>query len=201
MKKVISALLVVSGLAFLTACDSSIAAQIGDTKISTNTVQDRVAEILSERRNYDTAQMQLSVAEELNRSELRFLMISVIFEKLAKEGGIKITQAMKDAKKSDIYNQVGGYDQLAQALVQAQMAPADFDLYVQSLLISEQLVAKAKAAGVSDENTGAAVQQLVMGLTQREKVKVNPQYGAWDPTTADLATFDSAGTAVKSLTA
>lgn len=200
MKKLISALLVASSLVFLTACDSSIAAQVGDTKISTKTVQNRVAEILSERRNFDTSQMQLSVAEELNRSELRFLMISTIFEKIAKNSGIKITQAMKDAKKSEIYGQVGGYGQLGQALVQAQMAPSDFDLYIQSLLISEKLIERVKAAGVAEANTGAAVQQLVIELTQKERVKVNPQYGAWDPKTADLATFDAAGTAVKSVT-
>lgn len=201
MKKLISALLVISSLAFLTACDASTAAQVGETKIAMNTVQDRVAQIISERQTVDTSQMQLSVGEELNRSELRFLLISVVFEKIAKKSGITITQAMKDARKAEIYGQVGGMDQLPRALIQAQMAPDDFDLYVQSLLISEALVSKAKAAGVSDENTGAAVQQLVIALSKEEPVKVNPQYGTWDPATADLVTFDSAGTAVKSLTA
>lgn len=201
MKKVISALLVVSSLAFLTACDAGTAAQVGDTKVAMKTVQDRVAQILAERRNVDTSQMQLSVGEELNRSELRFLLISVVFEKIAKKSGITISQAMKDSRKATIYGQVGGVENISSALIQAQMAPDDFDLYVQSLLISEALVAKAKAAGVTDENTSAAIQQLVIALSKEEPVKVNPQYGTWDPATADLVTFDSAGTAVKSLTA
>jgi hypothetical protein len=145
--------------------------------------------------------MQLSVGEELNRSELRFLLISVVFEKIAKKSGITISQAMKDSRKATIYGQVGGVANIGNALIQAQMAPDDFDLYVQSLLISEALVAKAKAAGVTDANTSAAVQQLVIALSKEEPVKVNPQYGTWDPATADLVTFDSAGTAVKSLTA
>lgn len=201
MKKVISALVVVSSLMLLSACDSGVAAQIGDTKISQNTVQSRITEILTERTKYDTSQMQVNVGEELNRSELRFLLISAIFEKLAEKNNIKISQAMKDSRKAEIYNQVGGPDQLPQALVGAQMAPSDFDLYIQSLLISEALTKKAIAAGVSEENTGAAIQTLVKSLTQELGIKINPQYGAWDPNNADLVTFDSAGTAVKTLAA
>lgn len=201
MKKVMSALLVVSSLVFLSACDANTAAQIGDTKISTNTVQSRIAEINAERLNYDTSQMQLSVGEELNRTEVRFLVISEIFKKIAAKSGIKITQAMKDAKKADIYNALGGSDQIGQALVAAQMAPSDFDLYIEAVLISDQLSKNAIAAGVAESDVGIAVQQIVLELTKTEKVKINPQYGAWDPNAADLVAFDSAGTAIKTLTA
>lgn len=201
MKKVMSALLLVSSLVFLTACDANTAAQIGDTKISTNTVQSRIAEINAERLNYDTSQMQLSVGEELNRTEVRFLVISEIFKKIAAKSGIKITQAMKDAKKADIYNALGGSDQIGQALVAAQMAPSDFDLYIEAVLISDQLSKNAIAAGVAESDVGIAVQQIVLALTKTEKVKINPQYGAWDPNAADLVAFDSAGTAIKTLTA
>ena len=201
MKKVISVLLAASSLFFLTGCDSGIAAQVGDTKISQNTVQSKISEILTERTKFDVSQMQISVGEELNRAELRFLLISAIFEKLADQNGIKITQAMKDSRKAEILNQVGGPEQLPQALVGAQMPPSDFDLYIQSLLISEALVEKAKAAGVAEANTGAAIQTLVKALTEKEGIKINPQYGAWDPNNADLVTFDSAGTAVKTKTA
>lgn len=201
MKKAMSALLVVGSLVFLTACDANTAAQIGDTKISTNTVQSRIAEINAERLNYDTSQMQLSVGEELNRTEIRFLVISEIFKKIAAKSGIKITQAMKDAKKAEIYNALGGSDQIGQALVAAQMAPSDFDLYIEAVLISDQLSKNAIAAGVAESEVGIAVQQIVLALTKTEKVKINPQYGAWDPNSADLVAFDSAGTAVKTLTA
>ena len=201
MKKVMSALLVVSSLVFLTACDANTAAQIGETKISTNTVQSRIAEINAERLNYDTSQMQLSVGEELNRTEVRFLVISEIFKKIAAKSGIKITQAMKDAKKADIYNALGGSDQIGQALVAAQMAPSDFDLYIEAVLISDQLSKNAIAAGIAESDVGIAVQQIVLELTKTEKVKINPQYGAWDPNAADLVAFDSAGTAIKTLTA
>ena len=68
-------------MAFLTACDAGTAAQIGETKISNETVQNRIAEINAERLKYDTSQMELSVGEELNRAELRFLVISEIFKK------------------------------------------------------------------------------------------------------------------------
>ena len=197
MKKLISAVLVLSSLAFLTACDAGTAAQIGDTKISMETVQTRIAEINAERLKYDTSQMELSVGEELNRNELRFLVISTIFKKIADKSGIKISQAMKDTKKADIFSALGGADQIGQALVSAQMAPADFDLYVEAVLISDQLSKNAIAAGVAESDVGTAVQQVVLALTKTEKVKINPQFGYWDPNGADLVSFDSAGTAVK----
>jgi hypothetical protein len=201
MKKLISAVLVLSSLAFLTACDAGTAAQIGDTKISMETVQTRIAEINAERLKYDTSQMELSVGEELNRNELRFLVISTIFKKIADKSGIKISQAMKDSKKADIFSALGGADQIGQALVSAQMAPADFDLYVEAVLISDQLSKNAIAAGVAESDVGTAVQQVVLALTKTEKVKINPQFGYWDPNGADLVSFDSAGTAVKVKTA
>ena len=201
MKKVISALLVASSFMLLTACDAGTAAQIGDTKISINTVQSRIAEINAERTKYDTSQMQLSVGEELNRTEVRFLVISEIFKKLAVKSGIKITQAMKDAKKASILNSLGGTGNLSQALVSAQMAPSDFDLYIEAVLISNELSKNLVASGVAETEVGTAVQQLVKELTKTEKVRINPQYGTWNPTQADLAAFDSAGTAVKVKTA
>lgn len=197
MKRLISALLVVVGLVTLTGCNANLAAQVGDTKITQGTVQNRISEILSERRKFDTSQMQLSTGEALNRNEVRFLLISAIFEKLAKDGGIEISQAMKDARKAEILGQVGGEKQLPMALVNAQIAPSDFDTYVQSVLISDALVAKAKAAGIADDQTGKALQQLVLDLTKKERVKLNPQYGSWDASNADLTPFDTAGTAVK----
>jgi hypothetical protein len=201
MKKVISALLLASSFMLLTACDAGTAAQIGDTKISINTVQSRIAEINAERTKYDTSQMQLSVGEELNRTEVRFLVISEIFKKLAEKSGIKITQAMKDAKKASILNSLGGSQQLGQALVSAQMAPSDLDLYIEAVLISDELSKNAVSSGIAEAEVGTAVQQLVKELTKTEKVKINPQYGTWDPNQADLAAFDSAGTAVKVKTA
>ena len=46
MKKLFSAVILASSLAFLTACNASMAAQIGDTKISASDVQ-------SQMRSYD----------------------------------------------------------------------------------------------------------------------------------------------------
>ena len=111
------------------------------------------------------------------------------------------TQAMKDARKAEVYGNIGGIDNLSQALVGAQMPPSDFDIYIKTLLISDALIDKAKRAGVDEKNTGAAIQSLVKALTAKQGIKINPQYGTWDPSNADIVTFDAAGTAVKTLTA
>ncbi|MFM7860654.1 MAG: SurA N-terminal domain-containing protein [Candidatus Nanopelagicaceae bacterium] len=199
MKKLIGGLFAITSLFLLTACDAGVAAQIGDTKISQNTVQSRVSEILSERGNYQTSEMQLSYGEELNRAELRFLVIATIFQKLAEENSIKVTKAMVDTRKREILEQLGSMEQLSQALVSAQLAPSDFDSYVKSILISEQLSELARAGGATEENVGAVIQNLVRELTGKIGIKINPQYGTWDSQAADLIAFDAAGTAVKPL--
>ncbi|MFM8921677.1 MAG: SurA N-terminal domain-containing protein [Candidatus Nanopelagicaceae bacterium] len=199
MKKLIGGLFAIASLFLLTACDAGVAAQIGDTKISQNTVQSRVSEILSERGNYQTSEMQLSYGEELNRAELRFLVIATIFQKLAEENSIKVTKAMVDTRKREILEQLGSMEQLSQALVSAQLAPSDFDSYVKSILISEQLSELARAGGATEENVGAVIQNLVRELTGKIGIKINPQYGTWDSQAADLIAFDAAGTAVKPL--
>ena len=71
------------------------------------------------------------------------------------------------------------------------------DLRPEVAALAKKFLAKAKAAGIADDQTGKALQQLVLALTKKEPVKINPQYGSWDPNNADLAAFDSAGTAVK----
>jgi len=81
---------------------------------------------------------------------------------LADKNGIEITQAMKDSRKAEIFSSIGGADQLDQALVSAQMAPSDFDLYIEALLISDKLVERAAAAGIAEADAQTAIQQLVL---------------------------------------
>ena len=76
MKKILTALALISALT-LTACGQvATAASFGDTKIPQAQAQSIVDEILAAREKTDTSQMQLETGNALNRSQLRFSIIT-----------------------------------------------------------------------------------------------------------------------------
>jgi hypothetical protein len=91
--KKILALIAAISLVGLTACgQANSAATLGDITISQTELQGVVDQILTERQKQDTSQMQLESGATLNRSQLRFLIITTIFDEIAKELKLTITK-------------------------------------------------------------------------------------------------------------
>jgi PBP1b-binding outer membrane lipoprotein LpoB len=126
VKKVIS-IAAISAALLLTGCSQvSSAASVGSVKISQATVQSSINEIMSERSKVDSSQMQLEVGENLNRSQMRFHVLSALLNKVAEKLKITVTKAEIDIRRAGITEQVGGEEGLPTALVGAGIAPKDF---------------------------------------------------------------------------
>ena len=98
VKKFLALLGVISVLA-LTGCGRiDSAATIGDVTISQADAQAVVDEVLAERAKVDTTGMQLTTGEELNRGELRFTIITQLFEEIAKE----LSQALRSRNNQGV---------------------------------------------------------------------------------------------------
>ncbi|MFZ4123666.1 MAG: hypothetical protein ACOYJ3_03680 [Candidatus Planktophila sp.] len=196
MKKIIS-IVAISATVLLTGCSQvSTAASVGSVKISQSTVQASIDAIMAERSGVDTSQMQLEVGESLNRAQMRFHVLSELLNKVAAKLKISVSKAEIDTRRASIVEQVGGPAGLPTALVGAGIAAVDFDLYLQSIIISDKLSQGLAATGVPQEQIGAAIQQLVIDATKENKVVINPRYGVWDDVNADVVAVDSAGSAV-----
>lgn len=196
MKKVIS-IAAISAALLLTGCSQiSSAASVGSVKISQSTVQSSVDAIIAERSKVDTSQMQLEVGEDLNRSQMRFHVLSALLNKVAEKLAITVTKAEIDTRRASITEQVGGAQGLPTALVGAGIAAKDFDLYLQSIIISDRLSQGLEASGIPADQIGTAIQRLVVDVAKENKVTINPRYGAWDALNADVVPVDSAGSAV-----
>ena len=196
MKKVIS-LVSISVALLLAGCSQvSSAATVGSVKISQATVQSSINDIMAERSKVDTSQMQLEVGEDLNRSQMRFHVLSALLNKVAEKLDIKVTKAEIDTRRASITEQVGGEQGLPTALVGAGIAAKDFDLYLQSIIISDRLSQGLEASGIPADQIGTAIQRLVVDVAKENKVTINPRYGAWDALNADVVPVDSAGSAV-----
>jgi hypothetical protein len=111
---------------------------------------------------------------------------------------LKITasKAEIDTRRANIIDQLGGEEALPNALVVAGIAPKDFDLYLQGVILSDKIAQAFAATGVPNEQIGASIQKLVVDMATEKKVTINPRYGAWDAATADVVPVDSAGSAV-----
>ena len=196
MKKFVALLGAISLLA-LTGCGRmDSAATIGDVTVTQAQAQAVVDQILEERTKVDTTGMQLSTGEELNRGELRFTIITVLFEKIAKELKIEVTPTEIDQRKSDLISQVGGESELLRNLVGANIASSNFEKYVKAILTSEKISQALKNSGVAEDEVSGRIGQLVTAKAKQLKVTVNPRYGVWDLEQGDIVAKDSAGSAV-----
>ena len=181
----------------LTGCSQvGAAATLGDTKITQATVQGSIESILAERAKVDTTQMQLETGEVLNRGQLRFHLFSEILREVGKDLKLEVTKAEIDTRRASILEQIGGVEALPSALVGAGIAPEDLDKYIEALSFSDKISQTLVAKGVTEDQIGAEIQKLIVAKANELGVTVNPRYGKWDPTVADIVESDPASSAV-----
>jgi hypothetical protein len=196
VKKIV-ALLAALSLATLTACgQTNSAATLGDITITQSDFQESVDSLLAEREGVDVSQMQLESGGALNRSQLRFLIISNIFDEIAKELKLEISKTELTTTRDGLIAQSGGEAELSKNLVAAQIASKNFDRYIRAIIISDKISAALQASGVAEADVSAQLSQLVTAKTKELKISVNPRYGTWDDESGDIIATDSAGSAV-----
>ena len=196
MKKILTALVVATGL-LLTGCSNVDAAlSLGDTKITTAELQANVDSILAERAKVDTTQMQLDSGETLLRNQLNFQLLLAGFAEIAKELDIQITSSEIAGRRAEIIEQVGGEEALPNALVSASIAPEDLDGYLRAILTTQKLGEALTQTGVGEEDVQARIQELFVAKVNELKVDVNPRYGKWDSATGTIMAAVPASDAV-----
>ena len=196
MKKIFVALIATIGL-FLTGCSQmNSAATVGEEEITVKLLQSQVDSILEARKGVDTSQMQLETGEALNRSQLRFHLLSKLLREVGSELKLTVSKAEIDTRRGSILEQVGGAASLPTALVNAGIAPDDLDIYIEAISYSDKISQKLIAAGVGQDQVGSEIQKLVVAKAKELGVTVNPRYGKWDATVADVVATDSASPAV-----
>jgi hypothetical protein len=196
VKKILALLGVISVLALSGCGNVDSAATIGDITISQASAQATVDEVLAERSKVDTSGMQIQTGNALNRAQLRFTIVTTLFDEIAKELKIEISSTEIEKAKSELVTQSGGQEALAKNLVAAEIAPSNFDRYVRAIITSNKLQDALKASGVADAEVSGRITQLINAKAAELTVKVNPRYGTWDKDTGDIVATDSAGSAV-----
>lgn len=196
MKKLLTALAITTGLV-LTGCSNvDSALTLGDLKITTSELLEKVDFVLSERTKVDTSQMQLDTGEDLVRNQLQFQLFIAGFTAIGEELQIEISNSELAARRGQIIEQIGGEQQLPQQLVSASITPQDLDPYLRALLISEKLSQALIQTGVAEAEVEASVERIWIEKVNSLKIKVNPRYGKWDVTTGQIVAAVVASDAV-----
>ena len=196
MKKILTALVVATGL-LLTGCSNVDAAlSLGDTKITTAELQANVDSLIAERAKVDTSQMQLESGEPLLRNQLNFRLLILAFSEIEEELDIQITSSEIAARRAEIVEQVGGEEALPAALVSASIAPEYLDGYLRALLTTQKLGEALSMTGVEEAEVQARIQELYVAKINELKIKVSPRYGTWDPATGTIIASVPASDAV-----
>ena len=196
MKRILTALLVATGLLLAGCSNVDTALTVGDTKITTAELQANVDLILAERTKVDTSQMQLESGATLLRNQLNFQLLLAGFAEIAKELSIQVTSSEIAASRAQVVEQVGGAEALPTALVSASIAPGDLDGYLRAVVTTEKLGQALVQSGVAEADVQSRVQQLLVAKLNELKIKVNPRYGKWDATTGQIVAADAAGDVV-----
>ena len=196
MKKILTALVVATGL-LLTGCSNVDAAlSLGDTKITTAELQAYVDSLMAERAKVDTTQMQLETGENLLRNQLNFRLLILAFSEIEEELDIQITSSEIAARRAEIVEQVGGEEALPAALVSASIAPEYLEGYLRALLTTQKLGEALSMTGVEEAEVQARIQELYVAKINELKIKVSPRYGTWDPATGTIIASVPASDAV-----
>ena len=196
MKKILVALTIATGL-LLTGCSqSNEAATVGGFKITQTELQSSIDAVMAERSKVDTSQMQLETGDELNRGQLRFKILMHTFDEIAKELDLEITSSQVVARKQQISQSLGGDAELPKNLVNAAIAPQDFDTYVRAILISERITSALAQSGVAEADVATQLGKLLSAKAKELGVKINPRYGFWDTEAGDVVAADVTGGAV-----
>jgi multidrug efflux pump subunit AcrA (membrane-fusion protein) len=196
VKKLLTVIAVLSALA-LTGCGKAdSAASIGDITITQAQAQSKIDELLAERAKINTAESQFETGNALNRSQLRFTIITTVFDEIAKELKLSVSATELENSRAGIYSQIGGEAELSKSLVAAQIAPSNFDRYLRATIISNKLSGALAMGGVAEAEIQGRISELLQKKAEQLNVTVNPRYGVWDVASGDLIAGDSAGSAV-----
>jgi hypothetical protein len=140
--------------------------------------------------------MQLSSGSTLNRAQLRFTIVTTLFDEIAKELKLTVTSTELETAKADLIKQSGGKKALAINLVSAEIAPSNFDRYVRAIITSNKIQQALIASGTAEADVNTRISELVNAKAAELLINVNPRYGKWDQNTGDIVAVDAAGSAV-----
>ena len=170
----------------LSACEPTqigAAAIVGQHRLSVDTVQQRVREVIAER----SAPGSDAQSGDLQRLVVRSYVIGELLDTLAAREGVSVTPAQVDARLSQLAPSPAEQSQLEQSAVSGGVPKSQIRDVVRMGLLEQAVV--EKLTGSAQPTQAQADQKYVpvlVGLAKQMHVQVNPRYGVWDAATLQI---------------
>ena len=165
--------LVVAGTA-ISGCSpdqAGSAAVVGDVRITD--------EQLTQEAQLVTSALHIDQSDRVNQVILDRLIRKVIFDEMAAEQNITITQGQLDQFLSNTAKQLGGESQLEDQLMQSGVPGPAIQSFAMTYL-QQQALAEKLAPGKSAQDQGQALGDAAMQISQALNTQVSPRFGTWD---------------------
>lgn len=161
------------------------AATVGDERISTSALENTVEAVLAAQQR---TQAGAPDEGQLQRSTLSRMIVGIIIGEAASREGVTVTRGEVDARIDQVRQQVGGTQQLRQALLQDGIRPADLPSLVEQSLAAEKIGEKlVPGAGQQVQiERQTRVSQLLQQVSAGLDIEVSPRYGRWSAQQASV---------------
>jgi hypothetical protein len=167
--------------------DPSSAAIVGDERISAAEVERHIDSIRNNAAFREVEQTTTGdLAAQAQAQVVTTRVISAILDGAAQRNDVQVSDADVEAALDEITEQIGGAEQLQQALVQqGRLDLLDPDL-LQDQLRDQEIWAALQERPDAEADFEAFMREETAGVS----IKINPRYGAWDATALAVTPTD-----------
>ncbi|MER7758563.1 SurA N-terminal domain-containing protein [Streptomyces sp. NPDC097619] len=169
----------------LTACSGEArpgtAAVVGGERITISALQAQTRDVRDAQNRSPHGAQLISDTAGLEKYKLNSMIQSLVLDRTAENAGITLTpRDLQEARKERIAQSGGLAEFESLALQKGGLAPSQIDRALRDQLILAKLNQKYGEGKIAAPASAAAKQ---LG------VKINPRYGAWDPTQLTVGPF------------
>jgi hypothetical protein len=176
-RRVVAAVMAAAAVLLVSGCSLDrlgAAAVVEGGKIPTERVQELAQEHLRAVGGGDSQQVQRSILQQL--------VVSRVFDEIARERGLRVSEGRIAESLDAIVQQVGSRRGVVQALAQQQqqvLAPSQLQRWMRDQLLFEAL-ARDLASGEPDQEAFDRANQVLTQHARGMDIEINPRYGRWN---------------------
>jgi hypothetical protein len=184
---VVGAVLVAAALAGCEPAQLGSAAIVDGKRIEVDAVQGAVSDV---RALQDQIGQPAQAPETLARGELQRRLILAVYERAARELGVRVTAGEVSSEMSRLRQAAGSEEEFARQVAGQNLSMQTVDEYVRQALLARKFGPRLHPlAGATPDQAAqdAAVTERLIQTAKKMRFEVNPRYGDFDTGSGQLA--------------
>lgn len=184
-RRAVVSLAIVSGAA-MSACGPSqlgAAAIVEDQRITVSEIQQTLTDVRELRERFA---LPTALGAEAARLEVERRVLDLVFEQAATDLGIKVT-AGDVAQAQDAEDR--SPEEIARLAAENNVSLTSLDQLYRRFTLEQKISDRVSKLnpGATEAQLNAAFAERLVATAKRMQIKINPRYGAFDPTVGQIA--------------